>query len=491
MFRCQAGRRIWFAIWMCVACCQCADGQRAVGCGGERRAVKPLKAEPVKRPPPLCSFAEGAGQIPAKVPLDRVCGCTRIDGDLAIDARAVSDLSCLTGLREVTGKLTIAAATGLASIDLSGLSQLESVRGLALTGLRVDDVKVLAKLQRAEEVSLTGLTSLTTLEGLLGKLDRFQLTQADSLEDLRGLRAEIGELWLDRNAKLRTLAGFAGLTASADASPVRSVRIETNPALENLDGLFAAPPEKLQRFQVIGSPKIETLDVGGVGELSALVVRSCKALREIRGTAAIEALGQLHLTGLPALVSLPSFERLTSVVDFELIELGKIPDLAPLSSLTRIDRMSLSFLDSLTTLHGLEKVELGQRFLLEDLYSLMDLSGLRGLRSIGTFWIQDDETLTSLRGLHVHDAVELAVRYNDHLQTLDGLETLEKVGTLDVSSNPVLTSVRALRALKEAEKLFARANYKLPQCELERLAKRLPETTARELTDNGPGKCGK
>lgn len=479
---------------MCVglACSRCVGAKQSFGCAGEKPAAK---VEPEKRLAPVqaqvCAFADGAGQIPAKVQLAAVCGCPRVEGDLTIDAGAVSDLNCLTSLREVTGKLSIAASSGAAAINLGGLSQLESVRALALGALSIPDLKPFAKLQHAEEVTLTELTSLITLEGLSGKIDRFKLTQADGLEDLRGLRAEIGELWLDHNAKLRSLEGFVGLAAAADAAPVRSVRIENNPELESLAGLFDEPPEKLQRFQVIGSPKIESLDVGGVRELDALVVRSCQALTEIRGVAAIEALGQLHFTGLPALVKLPSFERLTSIVDFELIELAKIPDLAPLSNLTRIDRMSLSFLDALTTLHGLENVGAGQRFLLEDLYAVQDLAGLRGLRSIGTFWIHDDEKLTSLRGLRVHDAQELAVRYNDHLQTLDGLESLETVGTLDVSSNPGLTSVRGLRGLKAAEKLFARANNKLPQCELEKLAKRLPATMTRELTDNGPGKCAK
>jgi hypothetical protein len=67
---------------------------------------------------------------------------------------------------------------------------------------------------------------------------------------------------------------------------------------------------------------------------------------------------------------------------------------------------------------------------------------------------------------------------------------LSETGTLDFSENPELVSVRALTGLREPARVFARANRQLPQCELDRLATRLPSGSTHEFSDNGPlGSC--
>jgi hypothetical protein len=150
----------------------------------------------------------------------------------------------------------------------------------------------------------------------------------------------------------------------------------------------------------------------------------------------------------------------------------------------------MSFMDSLTSLSGLENVSRAQRILVEDLLALESLDGLRGLQSVNTLWIHDDDKLENLRGLNLTSALELAVRYNDALQSLEGLEMLGQAGTVDVSENPALVSVRALGGLREPAKVYARANRKLPQCALDWLAMHLPEGSTHEFNDNGSaGTC--
>jgi hypothetical protein len=399
-----------------------------------------------------------------------VCGCTTIDGDLSIDASAVGDIRCLGGLQSITGKLEISARPGASVLaSLAGLNQLQHARAVALTGLTVPDLNALTKLRDVDEL---------------------RITQCDNLADLRGLRANIRALWLDKDAKLRSLAGFSGLTASQGSKA--SVRIESQPELESLEGLFRGDHPHLERFQVIGLPKLTSIDLRSAREIGALVVRSSTSLREIRGVGSVEKIGQLHMTGLTELARLPSFDALMSVVDLELIEMPRLHDLAQLSNLTSVEKMSLSFMESLSSLHGLEKVSRAQRILIENLTGLETLDGLRGLKTVDTLWIHDDDKLTSLRGLQLDDAFELAVRFNDALRKLDGLETLRKVGTLDVSENPVLISARALRGLREAGKIYARANGKLPQCELDRVLKQLPRGSTHEISGNGPtGSCAR
>jgi hypothetical protein len=423
--------------------------------------------------------------------LDAVCECTRVEGDLTIDAVAVTDIRCLRSLREVTGKLAITAPMGSSMLtNLSGLEQLNEVGSLILSDLPVTDLAVFANLRRAKSVVLTNLTALATLDGLHCEVDHFELTQANSLTDLSGLRATIREFWLQKNAKLRSLDGFIGLPGASGDAPGPNIRIEGDPELESLDGLFQSEHARVARFQLLGLPKLETLDLRDASELAALVVRSCTVLHEIRGLDSIETLEQLHLTGLTKLSSLPSLMKLRSIVDLELIELPLLKDLQQLSPLTSVDRISLTYLDSLKSLHGLENVTRGQRFLFEDLIGLESLEGLRGLEKIDTLWIAGDDKLKSLRGLNLQSARELAVRYNDLLQTLEGLEKLADVGTIDFSENPALITVRALGSLQAAEKVFARANGRLAQCELDWLVRRLP-TSTHEFSENGPaGTCG-
>jgi len=465
MHRFAVTRIIWLFAGVTLACSSRGSAGSS-GCGSEKAATQEMT--PARDT--SCSFSTDSAAVPSKTSLAAVCGCTTIDGDLFIDASAIADIRCLGGLQSIKGKLGISARSGASVLaSLAGLEQLQQARAVTLTGLTVPD-----------------LTALTNLRDV----DEFRITQCDNLSDLRGLRANIRALWLDKDAKLRSLEGFSGLTASQD-SPA-SVRIESQPELESLDGLFRGDHPYLTRFQVIGLPKLTSIDLRSARELGALVVRSSTSLQEIRGVDSVEKIGQLHLTGLSKLARLPSFDALTSVVDLELIEMPLLRDLAQLSNLTSVEKMSLSFMDSLSSLHGLEKVSRAQRILIENLTGLETLAGLRGLQTVNTLWIHDDDKLKSLRGLRLDDAFELAVRFNDALQKLDGLETLRKVGTLDVSENPALTSVRALSGLREAEKIYARANGKLPQCELDRVMKQLPRGSTHEITGNGPtGSCSR
>jgi hypothetical protein len=438
-----------------------------------------------------CSLPDGAASVPSKLALDEVCGCVKVEGDLSIDASAVGDLKCLRTLTEVTGKLEISATSGASKLtSLNGLDKLQRVHALSLARIGVTDLKALSKLEVAASVALANLPALESLEGLGGKIDHFELTQCDGLTDLHGLTADIREFWLAKNAQLHSLAGFSGLQAAPDAAAGLSIRVESNPELESLEGLFRADQPRLDRMQLQGLPKIQVVDFRSASELHLLVIRSCTGLHEIRGLDAIETMDQLHLTGLSALATLPSIPKLKRIVELELLELPLLKSLEPLSGLTSVDRIAMSYMDALPNLRGLKGLASGQRFLFEDLYGLKTLDGLEGLKTIDTLWISNADKLTSLKGLTLQDAREFAVRYNDVLKSVDGLQMLRKVGTLDVSENPALTSLRGLSNLHEADKVFSRLNGKLPQCELDRLLKQLPENTTHEFADNGPaGAC--
>jgi hypothetical protein len=466
----------------------------------------------------LRTLTEVAGKLEISAPVGTASKLTSLKGleklqrvrALLLARIGVTDLEALSKL-EAAGELSLIGLDALRDLrglerttwtklraeknaelcSLEGLKVPEAIQQVALSDdPKLENLQVFAGVHTADKVVLANLPALKSLEGLGGKIDHCEITQCDGLTDLHGLGAEIREFWLAKNAHLKSLAGFSGLQAAPDAAAGLSIRVESHPELENLDGLFRTDQPRLDRVQLQGLPKVQSVDFRSASELHLLVIRSCTGLREIRGLDAIETIDQLHLTGLSALPSLPAVPKLERIVELELLELPLLKSLEPLSGLTSVDRIALSYLDALPNLRGLKGLTRGQRFLFEDLYGLKTLDGLESLKSIDTLWLSNLDKLSSLKGLKLDEARELAVRYNDVLKSVDGLETLRKVGTLDISENPALTSLHGLAKLHEADKLFSRLNGKLPQCELDRVLKQLPENTAHEFADNGPaGTC--
>jgi hypothetical protein len=507
--------------------CSLADGSAAVpsqlalndvcGCAKVEGDLS-IDASAVRDIECLRSLREVTGKLEISTPADAVAQLTTLRGlerlervhALFLSRLAVPNLKPLGHLAHAT-ELTL---IGLDRIhDLRGLERarwtalraekleaLQSLEGLkvpekaarvALSELaKLESLQPLEGLREAESIALTRLPALTSLEGLGAKVDHFELSEADGLTDLRGLRADIREFWLSKNAQLRSLEGFVGLQVQPQAASGSNIRVESHAELASLTGLFRSDEPRLDRVQLTGLPKLQSVDFRSAREARVLVVRSCTALREVLGLESVETLEVLYLTGLSALANLPSFSKLRRIEELELLELPVLQSLERLASLTSVDRIALNYLDALPNLRGLQGVATAQRILLEDVPGLETLEGLEGLKTVDTLWISNADKLTTLRGLALQEARELAVRYNDKLRTVEGLETLRKVGTLDVSENPTLTSLRGLASLREADKVFARLNGKLSQCELDRLTKQLPEETTREFADNSPaGTC--
>lgn len=444
-----------------------------------REAPKPAEPEPE---PKTCEIPGRGAFVPAGTPnLDLLCGCTRIVGDLAIDASASVDLRCLRDAREITGELVIRAVSDSGvSMDLRELEQLQRVGTLSLSELPLSDLEVFANLQSAEAIALEKMTELRDLRGLAAEIDRLQISGCDALTDLRGLRASVRELWLEKNARLHSLSGFIGLPADTGRTGP-DVRIDDCPELQSVEGLFGAEHPWIYRLQLFSLPKLKRVDVRSARGLEALVAQGCTALEEIRGVEAIETMGQLHFTGLNAMTRLPNFTKLRSIIDLELIDLPGLTNLEQLSALTTVENASLSYMDALTSLHGLEQLASGKRILLEDLLGLETLDGLRGLQTVDILWLQGNRKLQTLAGLTLKRAGELAVRFNEELRSLEGLEMLTDVGTLDVSQNPQLRSVRALAGLETSAKVYVRSNPRLSQCEVDWLATALPAGSMQDL----------
>jgi hypothetical protein len=140
--------------------------------------------------------------------MEAVSGCSKINGDLAISSSVITDLSRLTGLREVAGDLDIIDNSALTNFE--GLSSLTSVGG----GISIRNNPLLK--------STKGLSSITTLRGSLVIGNNKSLTSLEGMTNL----FSVGGLFIYKNASLKDVQGLAGIV-----SVLGTVMIEYNSSL--------------------------------------------------------------------------------------------------------------------------------------------------------------------------------------------------------------------------------------------------------------------
>ena len=150
--------------------------------------------------------------------LERVRGCSEIEGDLRISG--VTSLEPLAGLTQVHGTLTIEDSPKLK--DMAGLEQLEQVETLVL--------------------SRTGLLTAQGLEGVrrIGQLAIAENPRLISIAGLNQVR-EVGQVVIANNPRL---SGYYGLLPSLEHSPSRVV-------IEGNRGLATAEVAALSQVRVV------------------------------------------------------------------------------------------------------------------------------------------------------------------------------------------------------------------------------------------------
>ncbi len=187
-------------------------------------------AAPGVRPVANASVAKLAcvgGVIRNEADAELFSRCERVNGDLSIVGSQLEELSALSGLRQVSGKLEIAGNSRLD--DLAGLERLEQVGALSIhDNADLDALTGLQNLQSATSVVVSGNPELSSLHGLEGLtraetlvLEHNGLYQANGLSSL----SEVGSLVIIDNPKLNSAEGLRSL------SRARSIEIRNNPRL--------------------------------------------------------------------------------------------------------------------------------------------------------------------------------------------------------------------------------------------------------------------
>ncbi len=171
--------------------------------------------------------------------LRRLTGCLRVSGDLVIEAPNLEKLQPLVRLQEVGGDLRLFGNAWLGS--LSGLESLTAVEG-SLEVITNQEIASLSGLNGLREVGgdlyldnnllLSDLSALASLATLGGGLRIFNSPGLDRLQGLNALTAVGGDLEIRANEWLSDLEGLDGLTTVNGF-----VLLYENPRLVNLHAL--------------------------------------------------------------------------------------------------------------------------------------------------------------------------------------------------------------------------------------------------------------
>jgi hypothetical protein len=306
---------------------------------------------------------------------DEICGDAVYDGSYDIASQA--DLDQLSGYTYVRGTLNI--------------------ENTALT-------------------SLMGLEDLVCVRGNLTVADNGALTSLGALQSL----VQVGwGLHIENNDSLTSLEGLSNLAL------VDEVHIEENDSLQSLHGLSGL--SSVLELHVINNGLIESLE--GPNSLTSI-----HFMLEIRQNASLTT-----LEGLESLANLPAGE-LSIARNPELLSLNG------LSSLYWVQRLTITENDSLTSLEGLDSLsDVTSYFWIFDNSSLINLDGLAGLDNVGgAFWIRDNPSLTSMAGISPSLSLgSLWIESNESLNNLDALASPTLENSLSVCQNTDLPTCAA------------------------------------------------
>jgi hypothetical protein len=250
-------------------------------------------------------------------------------GDLKLENNPrLEDLSALRGLREVLGGVAIAGSPLVAA---TGLDELERATTVSLFGLGVVATAGLGRLSSADGLILADNEALVTLAGLApaASIGDMAVSNNPSLErlDLDGVR--VGRLSVRASPGLQSsglgtatfdsleLEELPGMVSLAGLRPSRPERIDVSlrqcPALSDLGAL--AGLSSLDSLLLTQTGIVDLAPLASVRSLGALSLVENPNLIQIDALAQIAALDWLRVSQNPALVALPSFDRVLFPID--------------------------------------------------------------------------------------------------------------------------------------------------------------------------------
>ncbi|MEN6471774.1 MAG: leucine-rich repeat domain-containing protein [Clostridiaceae bacterium] len=376
--------------------------------------------------------------------IDRLSGLTNLT-EAAFNAplHDLSGVLQLTALKKLTlrntGLTDFSALSALPSlqvldlsynrgIDLSGLKGLTGVTGLSVTDCALTDIG-----------ALSALTELTILD-----LSWNNIASIDALSALTKLNSL--DLSYNYPDSLNALAGLTGLTR-LHVSGCKAEELYVIAGLSQLEslGLTSGDLTSGDLGALAGLTKLKELDLFGnqIDDLTPL--SSLTSLEKLDLSANI--IDGAHMAGkdpnkIYFITDVAPLAKLTNLTDLDLSLNKVLPDLSPLSGLTKLETLKIRglsyFIGNLKTVAGISSL----KYLRVGLYGstlsmltskdLAEISGMTGLESLdisGAKLVSDLSTLSGLTNLKYLDASLTAVKDLTPLKDLTNLEFLNLTET--------------------------------------------------------------
>jgi len=310
---------------------------------------------------------------------------------------ALTNMMGLSGLTTVGGDLLISRNDVMT--DFVGLDELRVVRG----GLQIRFCPFAN--------NLSGLEDIDSIGGLW-------IGYNDNMTNLTGMDAVLnGYIFIDNNPSLINL----NTTESLNIDEVSEIRINSNAALNNLEGLE-------QITSVVGDVQINSnsnlISLEGLGQVTHLdrdvIISSNENLSSLNGLNNVNFIRQLFVTNNP-----------------------KLTDFTGLNNLNYTFNMTVTGNDTLSNMNGLDNLDsISIKLKVEENPNLNDFSGLEDLNFTRNLDINDNASLTSLTGLdniNPSGIINCQIINNDNLYDC-GIEPIcnylaGSMGNVSISNN--------------------------------------------------------
>jgi len=335
-------------------------------------------------------------------------GCSVHDGDLSLTSNLITDISGLSFLTEITGRLTISYTNTITALD--GFSNLEKIGGqfylLYVDNLfNVDDLNG-SNLQFCNNIIIERCDDLENLDGFAG------LQQLD------------GSIVIQYNSSLQNLNGFSDLLLIDGSLTVRF-----NTVLQDCNSLC----QLLQSGGVRGSTLISNnpsmcssqADITATCTASACnigdqIISTQQELIDFTTTyASCDSLfGSLEITGTVSDLSLLSSISFISG-NLEISNNSVLSSLTGFGSLEVLSSLFLSSNSALTSIDGIQSIQVNKDITISYHTLLEDLDELSYITTIGR---------------------NLTVRNNSLIDNLNGLQNVQLIqNNLSIFNNPLLS----------------------------------------------------
>ena len=346
--------------------------------------------------------------------------CTEVQGNIIISGADITNLSALSSLTKVVGRLSIVDNPKLASFNgLSGLRSVDDFLAIALNPL-LTDVGALSALEQVGGLAISTNNSLSNLDGFvsLAGINKAGLSINDNplLNNISGLD------------KLQTINGGVSIINNRDLQSIKTFnKVKT-----------------LNEISIWANGNI--LDIDGFNSLlvvNELSIQWSSALSTIQGFSALTEIHNIQINDNPKLSAIEGFASLRSISgDVFLTENLALANIGAFSLVDSVrGELRIRSADKLVDVSGFSSLKYAGSIQISNNNNLRNINGFASLSELGQ---GDGRAL--VRGI----AYALDVSFNDMLGNLDGLSSLVKTSApIRISNNGTLESINGFSSLTQ------------------------------------------